>query len=262
MATIDLGRLGFVNKGTYNNSTTYEKNDLVQFTDGGILSTYLYIDSTAQSGQAPSSSGTAGSRWVYFAKGVADAVAGAGNNKVLVTDGSGSLSPLSIGSAGQALKINSGANGYEFGDVGGLVQTVLGTTTVGVQQGGTSYNITIAEGQITPTSTSAIIIGIATSHGSVTNSNGGGTSRDSFFRINREISGGASTQIQESSQRMERNVGGDDIPCMATMVFRDTPNTTSAIDYKMHTKGEGGGWDTFWNQNSSVATMLLMEVKV
>ena len=55
MATIDLGRLGFVNKGTYNNSTTYEKNDLVQFTDGGILSTYLYIDSTAQSGQAPSS---------------------------------------------------------------------------------------------------------------------------------------------------------------------------------------------------------------
>ena len=107
MATIDLGRLGFVNKGTYNNSTTYEKNDLVQFTDGGILSTYLYIDSTAQSGQAPSSSGTAGSRWVYFAKGVADAVASAGNNKILVTDGSGSLSPLSIGSAGQSLKVNS-----------------------------------------------------------------------------------------------------------------------------------------------------------
>ena len=117
MATIDLGRLGFVNKGTYNNSTTYEKNDLVQFTDGGILSTYLYIDSTAQSGQAPSSSGTAGSRWVYFAKGVADAVASAGNNKVLVTDGSGNLSPVSIGSAGQSLKVNSGANGFEFGTI-------------------------------------------------------------------------------------------------------------------------------------------------
>lgn len=115
MATIDLGKLGFVNKGTYNNSTTYEKNDLVQFTDGGILSTYLYIDSTAQSGQAPSSSGTAGSRWVYFAKGVADAIASAGNNKVLVTDGSGNLSPLSIGSAGQVVKVNSGANGFEFG---------------------------------------------------------------------------------------------------------------------------------------------------
>ena len=124
MATIDLGRLGFVNKGTYNNSTTYEKNDLVQFTDGGILSTYLYIDSTAQSGQAPSSSGTAGSRWVYFAKGVADAVAGAGNNKVLVTDGSGNLSPLSVGSAGQSLKVNSGANGFEFGTITSGVKKV------------------------------------------------------------------------------------------------------------------------------------------
>ena len=117
MATIDLGKLGFVNKGTYNNSTTYEKNDLVQFTDGGILSTYLYIDSTAQSGQAPSSSGTAGSRWVYFAKGVADAVASAGNNKVLVTNASGNLTPLSIGTAGQVVKVNSGANGYEFGTI-------------------------------------------------------------------------------------------------------------------------------------------------
>ena len=163
---------------------------------------------------------------------------------------------------GEALKVNSSANGYEFGDVGGLVQTVLGVNTTALQQGGSSYNITLCEGQITPSSTSAIIIGIATSHGSVTNSNGGGVSRDSFFRINREISGGANTQIQETSQRMERNVGGDDIPCMATMVFRDTPNTTSAIDYKMDTKGEGGGWDTFWNQNGSAATMLLMEVKV
>ena len=80
MATIDLGRLGFVNKGTYNNGTTYEKNDLVQFTDGGILSTYLYTDSTAQSGQAPSSSGTAGSRWTFFAKGVADAVTSTSNS--------------------------------------------------------------------------------------------------------------------------------------------------------------------------------------
>jgi hypothetical protein len=128
MATIDLGKLGFVNKGTYNNSTTYEKNDLVQFTDGGILSTYLYIDSTAQSGQAPSSSGTVGSRWVFFAKGVADAIASAGNNKVLVTDGSGNLSPLSIGSAGQAIKVNSSANGYEFGTAGGVLQVKQMTT--------------------------------------------------------------------------------------------------------------------------------------
>jgi hypothetical protein len=142
MATIDLGRLGFVNKGTYNNSTTYEKNDLVQFTDGGILSTYLYIDSTAQSGQAPSSSGTAGSRWVYYAKGVADSLASAGNNKVIVTNASGQVTPLSIGSASQVLKVNSGANGFEFGaDAGGSIRklTMFNDAT---------YNITTSNASV------------------------------------------------------------------------------------------------------------------
>ena len=172
MATIDLGKLGFVNKGTYNNSTTYEKNDLVQFTDGGILSTYLYIDSTAQSGQAPSSSGTVGSRWVYFAKGVADAIAGAGNNKVLVTDGSGSLSPLSIGSANQILQVNSGANGFEFtakpeGKVKQIVTGVngSGSTTSSVTtngySGGSIPNVGVAHitVNITPvSSTSKLVI--------------------------------------------------------------------------------------------------------
>ena len=143
MATIDLGRLGFVNKGTYNNGTTYEKNDLVQFTDGGILSTYLYIDSTAQSGQAPSSSGTVGSRWVFFAKGVADSLASAGNNKVIVTNASGQVTPLSIGSAGQVLKTNSGANGYEFGTISskilGMEKVYHSTTAVAfTNQSGTN----------------------------------------------------------------------------------------------------------------------------
>ena len=124
MATIDLGRLGFVNKGTYNNNTTYEKNDLVQFTDGGVLSTYLYIDSSAQSGQAPSSSGTAGSRWVYYAKGGpagadgTDVAAVLNNNEIAFKTNAGALDGLPIGTAGQALKVNSGANGYEFGSAG------------------------------------------------------------------------------------------------------------------------------------------------
>ena len=70
MATIDLGKLGFVNKGTYSSSTSYEKNDLVQYTDSGILSTYLYINSTAATGQTPSTSGTVnGTYWAYYAKG-------------------------------------------------------------------------------------------------------------------------------------------------------------------------------------------------
>ena len=72
MATIDLGKLGFVNKGTYSSSTSYEKNDLVQYTDSGVLSTYLYINAAAATGQTPSTSGTVnGTYWAYYAKGAA-----------------------------------------------------------------------------------------------------------------------------------------------------------------------------------------------
>ena len=46
-----------------------------------------------------------------------------GNNKIITTNSSGVLTPLTIGSAGSALKVNSSANGYEFGTAGGLKAT-------------------------------------------------------------------------------------------------------------------------------------------
>jgi len=60
------------NEGTYNNSTTYQKGDVVQYTDSGTLSTYLYINNTPASGNVPSSSGTVdASHWQFLAKGTA-----------------------------------------------------------------------------------------------------------------------------------------------------------------------------------------------
>ena len=69
MATIDLGKIKLVFRGTYDNSASYLVDDLVAFTDSGILSTY--ICTTATSGNAPSSSGTAHGSWAYVAKGTA-----------------------------------------------------------------------------------------------------------------------------------------------------------------------------------------------
>ena len=198
MATIDLGRLGFVNKGTYNNSTTYEKNDLVQFTDGGILSTYLYIDSSAQSGQAPSSSGTVGSRWTFFAKGVADSVASAGNNKVLVTNASGNLTPLAIGSASQVLKVNSGANGYEFGtEAGGKIGAVAYGVVRSTQAlANTSYTDMGLEATITPTKAGSSILVIV----SVSSGSQGGTSAGHHYALHRDVNGtGTDTKITEAA---------------------------------------------------------------
>ena len=51
MATIDLGKIKQVFRGTYNNATAYVPDDLVVFTDGSVTSTY--ICTTASTGNNP-----------------------------------------------------------------------------------------------------------------------------------------------------------------------------------------------------------------
>ena len=111
MATIDLGKIKQVFRGTYNNATAYVPDDLVVFTDTGITSTY--ICTTASTGNNPSSGGTAHGSWAYLAKGQnASPTTTQGD---LVFRGASADQRLAIGTAGQVLKVNSSANGYEFG---------------------------------------------------------------------------------------------------------------------------------------------------
>ena len=103
MATIDLGKIKQVFRGTYNNATAYAVDDLVVFTDTGITSTY--ICTTASTGNNPSSGGTAHANWAYVAKGTADPgiPSQSGNTgKFLKTDGSS----LSFAAAGGLLGMN------------------------------------------------------------------------------------------------------------------------------------------------------------
>ena len=88
MATIDLGKIKQVFRGTYNNATAYVPDDLVVFTDTGITSTY--ICTTATTGNNPSSGGTAHANWAYLAKGVVDPIPSQSGNagKFLKTNGS------------------------------------------------------------------------------------------------------------------------------------------------------------------------------
>tara|TARA_A100001515_G_scaffold110798_1_gene91888 strand:+ start:902 stop:1666 length:765 start_codon:yes stop_codon:yes gene_type:complete len=88
MATIDLGKIKQVFRGTYDNSTAYVPDDLVVFTDTGITSTY--ICTTASTGNNPSSGGTAHANWAYVAKGVADPIPSQSgqSGKFLTTNGS------------------------------------------------------------------------------------------------------------------------------------------------------------------------------
>ena len=67
MATIDLGKIKLVWRGTYNNSTAYTVDDVVEYTDGGVLSSYICVANST--GNAPSSGGTAHASWNYMTKG-------------------------------------------------------------------------------------------------------------------------------------------------------------------------------------------------
>tara|TARA_B100001094_G_C18191436_1_gene807516 strand:+ start:3374 stop:4234 length:861 start_codon:yes stop_codon:yes gene_type:complete len=150
MATIDLGKVAFVFKGTYAGGTSYENKDAVAYTDGAETSTYLYINATAAAGQTPSTGGTVNTTyWTKIASGTSLAV---GNNKLVSTDGSGNAVGTSLGTAGQALKVNSGANGLEFGEVsGGLLQIKRFHYTGTQNINNSSYTDTNVAVAITPT---------------------------------------------------------------------------------------------------------------
>ncbi len=111
MATIDLGKIKQVFRGTYNNATAYVPDDLVTFTDGQITSTY--ICTTASTGNNPSSGGTAHANWAFIAKGVADPIPSQSGQagKVLKTDGTS----LSFGAGFEGTHYLAYANQYQHG---------------------------------------------------------------------------------------------------------------------------------------------------
>ena len=91
MATIDIGKLTFTHKGDYAGGTAYVANDVVYYNGSA------YIAKTSTTGNLPTST----AHWNTFAA------------------GSGGIwnAGLSLGSAGQVVKVNSGATALEFGTV-------------------------------------------------------------------------------------------------------------------------------------------------
>ena len=118
MATIYLGKIKFVFRGTYANGTAYVPDDVVSFTDGSVTSSY--ICTTATTGNNPSSGGTLHGSWAFLAKGQATSPTTTQGD--LIVRGASADERLAIGSAGQALKVNGSGNGLTYGVAGGLLQ--------------------------------------------------------------------------------------------------------------------------------------------
>ena len=119
MATVNLGKIELKWRGTWSSGGSYTVDDVVSYTDGSVTSSYIAVASS--SNQAPSTSGTANSSyWNFLAKGQATSPTTTQGD--LIVRGSSADERLAIGSAGQALKVNSSANGLEYGLAGGLLQ--------------------------------------------------------------------------------------------------------------------------------------------
>ena len=112
MATIDLGKIKFNWRGTYAGGTAYVPDDVVYYLDGSVGSSYMCVANTT--GNAPSSGGTLHASWQYLAKG--QAVSPTTTQGDIIVRGASADGRLAIGAAGKVLKVNSGANGLEYGD--------------------------------------------------------------------------------------------------------------------------------------------------
>ena len=108
MATVNLGKIKLVNRGTWSSGTTYTADDIVQYTDGNVTSTYICVVSSSQ-GHTPSSSGSTHASWNFLAKGQDQLPSQSGQSgKFLTTNGSS----LSFGSISQDwVRLSSSGSG-------------------------------------------------------------------------------------------------------------------------------------------------------
>ena len=114
MATINLGAIKFNWKGAYNSGTSYAVDDVVS--SGG--NSYVCIQ--AHSNQAV---GNATAYWIIMSSAGSNGTDGTdvgatlANKEIAFKTNAGAVDGIPIGTAGQFLKVNSGATGYEYGAV-------------------------------------------------------------------------------------------------------------------------------------------------
>ena len=237
MATIDLGKIKQVFRGTYNNATAYVPDDLVVFTDGSVTSTY--ICTTASTGNNPSSGGTAHANWAFVAKGQASSPTTTRGD--LIVRGVSADERLAIGTAGQALKVNSGANGYEFGVAGGIVQVKSTTKKDSYSASspqGSFTDITGLSVDITPTSTSNRILIFAHVHVAVDANYGG-----QGLRFAKTVGGSTSNDFaignadgnraRHTMKALGSGSNSREYAITQSMMHLDTPASTAAHTYKI-----------------------------
>ena len=230
MATIDIGKLAFTHKGDYDGSTAYVARDVVYYNGSA------YIAKTSTTGNLPTST----AHWSTFAS------------------GSGGIwnSGLSLGSAGQIVQVNSGASALEFTDApaGGVVQTKFyqtGNTFTATNQ--SFADLSGFSISITPTSASNKIL-LSCSFGRASgHDNGANTVAFVFTRDGSQVVRGDANGNRDRYTASLLGVSYSSDNHSDALFFQgiDSPNTTSAITYKVQNRIENGTLSINRNQSYS-----------
>ena len=271
MATIDLGKIKFNWRGTYAGGTAYVPDDVVYYMDGSVGSSYMCVANTT--GNAPSSGGTAHASWEYLAKGQATSPTTTQGD--LIVRGASADGRLAIGAAGKALKVNSSANGLEYGTAGRILQVVqvvkedvFSTTTTNSYVDITGLTINITPIKANSNILVMAVIGTFTSADVATIAL---TTADGTAIIQGAIVSGKDSASLGSyaggSSNGEAYYGNN--PASVFKLHDPTYSLGSAITYKCRIKGNSG--TTYVNRNVSdsnqyalrpASTITLMEVEV
>ena len=247
MATIDLGKIKQVFRGTYNNATAYTVDDLVSFTDtvGGLQNTSTYIAVANTTGNAPASGGTIHASWNLVAQGVPDRLPSQSGNagKFLTTDGSS----VSFGAVTQAVKkIYSKRDGDRHS----------ASNQVQDNNYGNMWNWTNMQQVITPQSATSqfhVVGSLNINHYS---------SYEGHVTITYQVSGGNETAVVSNSQTNIRrthrgNQSYDNSSTMMGPVPLDliiAPATTNAVTFRIRLSTTSSGYPWYVNRDASNTT--------
>ena len=244
MATINLGNLTFTHKGDYAGGTAYVKNDVVYYATNGNS----YIAKTSTTGNAPTST----SHWDLFVAG-SSGIWNAG---------------LSLGSAGQIVKVNSSGNALEFGaDAGGSILAVShksygGTNSINTQNRtsdftftGNSYEISQLTLSMTPSANTSKFLMQMNLQASHTDAHMG------MGWITYQVAGGTEYAITSSGTRgitfrydaqdvATSNAGNMSIAHQVMIA----PNTTSAVTFRIRLATPNSTYPWFINRDPNGST--------
>ena len=241
MATVNIGSLKFNWKGAYNGSTAYAVDDVTEYNGSS------YICILASTGNLPTNT-------TYFQPMATKGTDGTDVGTTLTTqgdilyrDGSG-LQRLAAGTAGQALITNGTGANPSWGSAGGIKQVIQDVKTDYTVSNSAGY-IPNLEVTITPSSTSSKIL--IDTRLSLTGQHGDGAGAE----LQRSIGGGSYSAIGQADSAGSRQrssfsgsaytgdgAGEDAMQVPVNGIYLDSPNTTSAITYKVYYKIAGSNY--------------------